>query len=65
MADAVERSLQDERHLIVEAGTGTGKTVAYLVPVRYISLPNLPTYRYSKLQLYSSAVKAVRRQAGE
>jgi ATP-dependent DNA helicase DinG len=32
MAEAVERALADERHLFVEAGTGTGKTLAYLVP---------------------------------
>ncbi len=33
MAQAVEEALQEKRHLIVEAGTGTGKTLAYLVPV--------------------------------
>ena len=33
MAQAVEQSLNERRHLIVEAGTGTGKTLAYLVPV--------------------------------
>ncbi|MEO8705047.1 MAG: ATP-dependent DNA helicase [Kofleriaceae bacterium] len=32
MSDAVTRALADERALIVEAGTGTGKTLAYLVP---------------------------------
>jgi len=32
MAQAVERALADQRHLIVEAGTGTGKTLAYLLP---------------------------------
>jgi len=32
MAQAVERALTDQRHLIVEAGTGTGKTLAYLLP---------------------------------
>ena len=32
MAEAVERALADRKHLIVEAGTGTGKTLAYLVP---------------------------------
>jgi ATP-dependent DNA helicase DinG len=32
MAEAVENALQDKKHLIVEAGTGTGKTLAYLVP---------------------------------
>ena len=32
MAKAVERALTDRRHLIVEAGTGTGKTLAYLLP---------------------------------
>ena len=33
MAQAVEQALEEKRHLIVEAGTGTGKTLAYLVPV--------------------------------
>jgi ATP-dependent DNA helicase DinG len=32
MAEAVEEALRSERHLLVEAGTGTGKTLAYLVP---------------------------------
>ncbi len=32
MARAVESALHDNRHLIVEAGTGTGKTLAYLLP---------------------------------
>jgi ATP-dependent DNA helicase DinG len=32
MAEAVESALEDRKHLIVEAGTGTGKTLAYLVP---------------------------------
>ena len=32
MAKAVESALNDKRHLIVEAGTGTGKTLAYLLP---------------------------------
>ncbi len=32
MAKAVEKALEDKRHLIVEAGTGTGKTLAYLLP---------------------------------
>src|SRR5271169_1418821 len=33
MAQAVEQALEEKRHLIVEAGTGTGKTLAYLMPV--------------------------------
>src|SRR5580692_2120286 len=32
MAKAVERAMAERRHLIVEAGTGTGKTLAYLLP---------------------------------
>ena len=32
MAEAVMRAFEQRRHLIVEAGTGTGKTLAYLVP---------------------------------
>jgi ATP-dependent DNA helicase DinG len=33
MAQAVEEAIEEKRHLIVEAGTGTGKTLAYLLPV--------------------------------
>jgi ATP-dependent DNA helicase DinG len=32
MAQAVHGALEEQNHLIVEAGTGTGKTLAYLVP---------------------------------
>ncbi|NOI26464.1 ATP-dependent DNA helicase [Vibrio mediterranei] len=32
MADAVEQAIDNEDQLVVEAGTGTGKTFAYLVP---------------------------------
>jgi ATP-dependent DNA helicase DinG len=32
MAEAVLRAFEERHHLIVEAGTGTGKTLAYLVP---------------------------------
>ncbi|HEX8816786.1 MAG TPA: ATP-dependent DNA helicase [Terriglobales bacterium] len=33
MAQAIQQALHEKRHLIVEAGTGTGKTLAYLLPV--------------------------------
>ncbi len=32
MATAIARALEEERHLVVEAGTGVGKSLAYLVP---------------------------------
>jgi ATP-dependent DNA helicase DinG len=32
MAQAVEEALQEKKTLLVEAGTGTGKTLAYLIP---------------------------------
>lgn len=32
MAEAVARAFDDGRHLLVQAGTGTGKSLAYLVP---------------------------------
>ncbi|HEV2578870.1 MAG TPA: helicase C-terminal domain-containing protein [Acidobacteriaceae bacterium] len=32
MAKAIEQAFADRRHLIIEAGTGTGKTLAYLLP---------------------------------
>jgi ATP-dependent DNA helicase DinG len=33
MAEEVESALENRRHLIVEAGTGIGKTLAYLAPI--------------------------------
>jgi ATP-dependent DNA helicase DinG len=33
MANAVSYAIEQQQHLIAEAGTGTGKTFAYLVPV--------------------------------
>ena len=32
MAHAVEQAIADKKHLIVEAGTGVGKSFGYLVP---------------------------------
>lgn len=32
MADVVAQAIADKRHAIVEAGTGTGKSLAYLIP---------------------------------
>ena len=33
MAEAVYASIESRRHLVVQAGTGTGKTLGYLVPL--------------------------------
>jgi ATP-dependent DNA helicase DinG len=38
MAARVARALEEERHLIVEAGTGVGKSLAYLVPAILFAL---------------------------
>src|ERR1035441_10352934 len=32
MARSVAKAIADRRHLVVQAGTGTGKSLAYLVP---------------------------------
>lgn len=40
MAKAVAKALSSDRHLIVEAGTGVGKTMAYLIPALYWALSN-------------------------
>jgi ATP-dependent DNA helicase DinG len=32
MAESVENALTDRHHLMVQAGTGTGKSLAYLIP---------------------------------
>jgi ATP-dependent DNA helicase DinG len=38
MAVAVGRALEEERHLVVEAGTGVGKSLGYLVPAILFAL---------------------------
>src|SRR5438309_9503452 len=38
MAAAMARALEEERHLVVEAGTGVGKSLAYLAPAILFAL---------------------------
>ena len=38
MAVAVAQALEEDRHLVVEAGTGVGKSLAYLVPAILFAL---------------------------
>ena len=38
MAAAVAQALEEERHLVVEAGTGVGKSLAYLAPAIFFAL---------------------------
>ncbi|MFG1833384.1 ATP-dependent DNA helicase [Micromonospora chersina] len=39
MAEAIERSIASGEHLIVQAGTGTGKSLAYLAPALTVDGP--------------------------
>src|SRR6266702_1741971 len=52
MAILVARSLTEERHVIVEAATGTGKSLAYLLPI----------VRSGKVAIISTANKALQEQ---
>ena len=38
MAEAVDAAFRDDEHLIVEAGTGVGKSFSYLVPAVHLAL---------------------------
>lgn len=40
MTKAVARAFNEGRHLLVEAGTGVGKSIAYLLPAIYFSVRN-------------------------
>lgn len=40
MTAAVARAFNEARHLVVEAGTGTGKSIAYLLPASHFALQN-------------------------
>ncbi len=41
MASLVEQAIENKRHLVVQAGTGTGKTLAYLVPALTSGSPSV------------------------
>jgi DNA polymerase-3 subunit epsilon/ATP-dependent DNA helicase DinG len=40
MLDAVAEAISQSRHLLVEAGTGTGKSIAYLIPAALWAIQN-------------------------
>ena len=40
MALAIEKAIEENKHLIVEAGTGVGKSMAYLIPFIFWSVKN-------------------------
>ncbi len=52
MATLVAHSLTDQKHAVIEAGTGTGKSLAYLVPI----------VRSGKVAIISTANKALQEQ---
>ena len=56
MARAVEKSINEEKHLIVEAGTGVGKSLAYLVPFIYWTVKKI---KRLLLYLYKDAAGTV------
>jgi ATP-dependent DNA helicase DinG len=39
MAAAIEKAIEDREHLLVQAGTGTGKSLAYLTPALLVDGP--------------------------
>ncbi len=59
MAEAIARSFKEKKHLIVEAGTGTGKTLAYLIPAINESL------RTKKRIIISTGTKNLQEQLME
>lgn len=56
MAEAVERSITSNRHLVVEAGTGVGKSLAYLIPFIKWSI------RFNKKVVISTYTKTLQEQ---
>ena len=56
MAAAVDNAIQNKEHLAVQAGTGTGKSLAYLIPsLRY-------AVRTGRTVVISTATIALQRQ---
>lgn len=56
MAGEVARALQNDEHLLIQAGTGTGKSLAYLIPAL------LHTVQHSERAVVSTATLALQRQ---
>ena len=52
MAEAVFEAVSNEKHLVVEAGTGVGKTLAYLIPI----------FESGKSAVISTATKVLQHQ---
>jgi ATP-dependent DNA helicase DinG len=59
MAQAVARAIDEKHHLLVEAGTGTGKSYAYLVPLILWAVAN------NKKILVATHTKALQQQLVE
>ncbi len=57
MAAAVDNALRDENHLIVEAGTGVGKSLAYLLPLIRWVLNNESEHRKAVVSTYTKALQ--------
>ena len=47
MAKNIQNAINDNRKIIVEAGTGTGKTLAYLIPAIKWAITNKKKSYYS------------------
>src|SRR5690625_1955389 len=56
MAGELARALQNDEHLLIQAGTGTGKSLAYLIPAL------LHTVQHSERAVVSTATLALQRQ---
>ncbi len=71
MAEAAQKAFQSGRHLLVEAGTGVGKSFAYLVPAIYQATRNkkrvvVSTYTISlQEQLVEKDIPTLARLLGE
>ena len=71
MAGAVASALSDGQHLLVEAGTGTGKSLAYLIPAALYAMRNEARTIIStntialQQQLMEKDVPALRAMLGE
>ncbi|MBI5409515.1 MAG: DEAD/DEAH box helicase, partial [Nitrospirae bacterium] len=63
MAGAIEKALRNEKHLIAEAGTGVGKSLAYLIPVvKWATEENDPDAPGRRRAVVSTYTKALQRQ---
>jgi ATP-dependent DNA helicase DinG len=65
MAEAVAAALAERGRLVVEAGTGTGKTFAYLIPALYSGAKVIVSTGTRRTSCSTATCRSLARRSGD